>query len=100
MEPGSTLWAARTGVPPGEDKEAMNDRNDAGGGSSATPLEYRLCPRCSRAVPAHSGERYCINDGAQMLEACPVCKAAITSPYSRFCAFCGSLLTAPGAADG
>jgi hypothetical protein len=53
-------------------------------------LSYRLCPRCFRAVPAHAAERYCVNDGTLLLEACPVCKAAITSPYSRHCAGCGA----------
>ena len=52
-------------------------------------LRYRLCPRCYRAVPAKSGERYCINDGTWMLERCPLCGASITSPYAHFCAVCG-----------
>ena len=52
-------------------------------------LRYRLCPRCYRAVPAKSGERYCINDGTWMLERCPLCGAGITSPYAHFCATCG-----------
>ena len=53
------------------------------------PITYRLCPRCARAVPIRSGERYCINDGSWLLEACPLCGSAITSPYTRFCAACG-----------
>jgi hypothetical protein len=53
------------------------------------PAAYRLCPRCFRAVPARSDEHYCINDGAWMLERCPICEARITSPYARFCASCG-----------
>jgi predicted amidophosphoribosyltransferase len=36
-----------------------------------------------------SNERYCLNDGARMLEACPGCEARITSPYARFCGTCG-----------
>ena len=52
-------------------------------------LRYRLCPCCFRAVPAKSGERYCINDGTWMLEQCPLCSAGITSPYAHFCATCG-----------
>ena len=52
-------------------------------------LRYRLCVRCFRAVPASSDERYCINDGIPMLEACPLCSKPITSPYARFCAACG-----------
>ncbi len=50
---------------------------------------YRLCPECFRAIPAHSPERYCINDGNWLLEACPLCGAPITSPYARFCSGCG-----------
>lgn len=52
-------------------------------------LTYRLCPRCLRAVPAHSGERYCVNDGTLLLETCPACHAPIRSPYARHCAHCG-----------
>lgn len=55
----------------------------------AKPASYRLCPRCFRAVPAHSSERYCINDGAWLIEQCPICEARVTSPYARFCAGCG-----------
>ena len=50
---------------------------------------YRLCPRCFRAVPARSGERYCANDGERLLEQCPLCETAITSPYAQFCVGCG-----------
>jgi hypothetical protein len=50
---------------------------------------YRLCPKCFRAVPARSGERYCANDGERLLEHCPVCETAITSPYAQFCVGCG-----------
>ncbi|UQN08693.1 zinc ribbon domain-containing protein [Deinococcus sp. QL22] len=53
------------------------------------PLTYRLCPRCLRAVPGHSPEHYCVNDGTKLLSACPVCQAAILSPYALFCAGCG-----------
>lgn len=52
-------------------------------------LRYRLCPRCARAVPAVSGEHYCINDGTWLLDHCPLCGANITSPYAHFCATCG-----------
>lgn len=52
-------------------------------------LRYRLCPRCARAVPVSSSERYCINDGTLMLERCPDCGEGIASPYARFCAACG-----------
>lgn len=52
-------------------------------------ITYRLCPRCARAVPSGSTERYCINDGEKLLEVCPLCGAAITSPYTRFCGCCG-----------
>ena len=55
----------------------------------ARGLRYRLCPRCERAVPANTEERYCINDGTWMLEHCPLCQASITNPYARFCAACG-----------
>ena len=52
-------------------------------------LRYRLCPSCARAVPATSSERYCINDGTWLLEACPLCDAPIFSPYAKHCAACG-----------
>jgi hypothetical protein len=52
-------------------------------------LRFRLCVRCFRAVPTSTSERYCINDGTPMLEACPLCNTAISSPYARFCASCG-----------
>ena len=52
-------------------------------------LRYRLCPRCARAVPIRSSERYCINDGSWLLEQCPLCGSAITNPYTRFCGCCG-----------
>jgi hypothetical protein len=54
-----------------------------------TALRFRLCVRCFRAVPATTSERYCINDGSPMLEACPSCDTPITSPYARYCAVCG-----------
>lgn len=57
-------------------------------------VAYRLCPRCLRAVPVQSGERYCVNDGTRLLEHCPACGAGITSPYSRYCAGCGQALAA------
>lgn len=60
-------------------------------------LTYRLCPRCARAVPTSSGERYCVNDGTELLGACPQCGAPITSPYARFCVRCGANLTRPAA---
>ena len=56
---------------------------------ASRPLRYRLCPRCARAVPIRSTERYCINDGSWLLEACPLCGAGITNPYTRFCGCCG-----------
>lgn len=59
------------------------------GNATKTDLRFRLCPRCSRAVPASSEERFCINDGTRMMEGCPHCGAAITSPYARFCGACG-----------
>jgi ribosomal protein L37E len=52
-------------------------------------LHYRLCPRRFRAVQSDSSERYCINDGSWLLERCPLCGAAITNPYARYCAACG-----------
>jgi len=52
-------------------------------------LFFRLCPHCYRAVPLHSSEHFCTNDGERMLEACPGCGAKITSPYARFCGVCG-----------
>jgi predicted amidophosphoribosyltransferase len=65
----------------------VEDSSDGLEGSR--PLRYRLCPRCVRAVPIRSTERYCINDGEWLLEACPLCGAAITNPYTRFCGCCG-----------
>ncbi len=50
---------------------------------------YCICPRCARAVPLGSSERYCLNDGERLLEACPRCHARFTSPYTRFCGICG-----------
>lgn len=52
-------------------------------------VQYRICPRCARAVPARSGEQCCINDGERLLEVCPRCEAAITNPYARHCSNCG-----------
>ncbi len=53
------------------------------------PVAYRLCPRCQRAIPTSSPERFCVNDGTRLLDACPECHAPIGSPYARFCASCG-----------
>ncbi|WP_169735537.1 zinc ribbon domain-containing protein [Meiothermus cerbereus] len=50
---------------------------------------YRICPYCNRAVPLGAPERYCLNDGERLLEACPRCGARFTSPYARFCGTCG-----------
>ena len=52
-------------------------------------VRFRLCPVCARAVPSASEERFCINDGARMLEECPRCHAGIHSPYTRHCSNCG-----------
>ena len=60
------------------------------------PLAYRLCPRCQRAVPISSPERYCSNDGALLIGACPECRTPIGSPFARFCAACGHDLFGPG----
>lgn len=73
----------------------------AGGLGSATSsapiaaVRYRLCPRCARAVPTTSGERYCANDGTRLLDACTQCHAPITSPYARHCVRCGTDLKHP-----
>jgi predicted amidophosphoribosyltransferase len=50
---------------------------------------FRLCPRCGRAVPDSSGERFCSNDGEPLLESCPKCGAGIRTPLARFCTGCG-----------
>lgn len=50
---------------------------------------FHLCPECFRATPAKAGERYCPNDGTAMLTACPRCRAAIRSPFARYCSDCG-----------
>ena len=52
-------------------------------------IYYRLCPRCSRAVPESSSEAYCINDGERLIHRCPKCKTRIKNPYARFCTGCG-----------
>jgi predicted RNA-binding Zn-ribbon protein involved in translation (DUF1610 family) len=52
-------------------------------------IRFRLCVRCFRAVPTSANERYCINDGTQMLERCPMCNSPISNPYARYCATCG-----------
>ena len=57
-----------------------------------TPLRYRLCPNCARAVPSSSPEHYCINDGTWLIDACPLCSAPISSPYACYCASCGEAL--------
>ena len=54
-----------------------------------TRTSYRICPRCSRAVPIQSKEAFCINDGTRLLEKCPSCQANITSPHARYCQACG-----------
>jgi hypothetical protein len=51
--------------------------------------QYRICPRCARAVPIDAKEHYCINDGVLLLEECPKCQTKICSPYTRHCAECG-----------
>ncbi|WP_019588401.1 double zinc ribbon domain-containing protein [Deinococcus apachensis] len=63
--------------------------------TTSPALTYRLCPHCARAVPGHSAEFYCANDGTRLLEVCPQCGAPITSPYARFCVRCGANLTWP-----
>lgn len=68
----------------------------AGGGR----LYYRLCPRCLRAVPNTSPERYCVNDGVPLLGACPACGSRITSPFARHCGRCGAALTFPAERPG
>lgn len=61
---------------------------------TTVPLAYHLCPRCFRATPAVARERFCPNDGATLLTACPRCRTPIASPYSRFCTACGRSLDA------
>lgn len=63
-------------------------------------LQFALCPRCFRAVPRHSGEHYCSNDGLRLLLACPACAAPIRSPVARYCTQCGANLTEPPAEAG
>jgi hypothetical protein len=64
-----------------------SDTNEDFTGDEA--LFFRLCPRCARAVPGKSNERYCVNDGEPLFEQCPVCGTRITNPYGRHCAACG-----------
>lgn len=66
----------------------------------APALTYRLCPRCSRALPSSSTERYCVNDGAALIDACGACGAAITSPLARYCPQCGKAFADSEAAPG
>ena len=54
-----------------------------------TSVFFRVCPKCFRAVPGDSHERYCVNDGQRLLEHCPKCETRITNPYGRHCAVCG-----------
>lgn len=70
--------------------EGSGAEGEEHGGKSLT---YRLCPVCLRAVPTRSPERYCVNDGARLLERCPACGSPITSPYARHCGQCGVNLT-------
>ena len=88
------VWA----LPEGPDLCAASPHRAEGNGGTENgepdaehaPLTYRLCRVCLRAVPTTSGEQYCVNDGARLLETCPHCRAAITSPYARYCAACGT----------
>ena len=50
---------------------------------------YQLCPRCLRAVPDKTGERYCANDGTKLISRCPACQTRIHNPYARHCTGCG-----------
>ena len=79
--------------------QSSTDQTSADRAPNDPALRYRLCPRCGRAVPLRSEERYCINDGTPLLEGCPACGVSITSPYARHCAGCGAALTGgPGQA--
>lgn len=72
----------------------MKEGADLPEGDGAHPaLTYRLCPRCLRAVPTQSSERYCANDGTRLLDACPHCHAPITSPFAHYCVGCGRSLS-------
>lgn len=50
---------------------------------------FRICPKCFRAVPARAEERFCANDGTRLLERCVRCDSQINSPFSKFCVTCG-----------
>lgn len=54
---------------------------------------FKLCPLCGRALPLHSQEQFCSNDGALLMTACPACRAPIVSPYAHYCPRCGQALT-------
>ena len=56
---------------------------------TAGRVNFRICPRCGRAVAANTQERFCINDGEPLLERCARCKAEIHSPYAEYCSACG-----------
>ena len=53
------------------------------------PPRYHVCPRCGRAVPAASRQRFCLNDGTPLLVGCAGCGSAIDSPHARHCGHCG-----------
>jgi hypothetical protein len=62
-------------------------------------VSYLLCPRCLRAVPRESGERFCPNDGIRLLLACPKCNHPITSPFNHYCTQCGHSFQTPSLND-
>jgi hypothetical protein len=65
-----------------------------------TGLGFALCPRCFRATPKAAGERFCPNDGASLVCACPACGAGIPSPLARYCSYCGCDLLGMDCAGG
>jgi hypothetical protein len=58
-------------------------------GSMSAETRYRICPACERSASAESDERFCVNDGTKMLEACSHCQALIKVAGAKFCAACG-----------
>ena len=56
----------------------------------STEPRYRQCPTCDHSVSLASDERFCVHDGAKMLESCAHCDAPIRVAGAKFCGACGA----------